>query len=130
MLPSNPNAKGAIAELKVATAATCLGIPVLRPRAEHGRYDLAFDIGRRILRIQCKWARRRGDVIIVNLTSSYLTKTREVRASYGIDEIDAVAVYCADLDTCYLLPVELVAERRAIQLRVSPPKNAQIAALN
>ena len=78
--------------------------------AEHGRYDLAFDIGRRILRIQCKWARRRGDVIIVNLTSSYLTKTREVRASYGIDEIDAVAVYCADLDTCYLLPVELVAE--------------------
>ena len=33
----NSNQKGAIAELKVATAATCLGVPVLRPMTEHGR---------------------------------------------------------------------------------------------
>ncbi len=39
----NPNQEGAIAELKVATAATCLGVPVLRPMTEHGRHDLAFE---------------------------------------------------------------------------------------
>ena len=56
VLIDNPNAKGAIAELKIATAATCLGIPVLRPMTERGRYDLAFEVGGRILRVQCKWA--------------------------------------------------------------------------
>jgi PD-(D/E)XK endonuclease len=57
------NRKGAIAELKIAAAATELGIPVLKPMAEHGRYDLAFEIGDRILRVQCKLGgarRRRG----------------------------------------------------------------------
>jgi PD-(D/E)XK endonuclease len=51
----NSNRKGAIAEAKIAAAAIELGIPVLCPIAEHGRYDLAFEIGGRILRVQCKW---------------------------------------------------------------------------
>ncbi len=61
----NPNAKGAIAELKIATAATCLGVPVLRPMTERGRYDLAFEVGGRLLRVQCKWAGVRGEVVMV-----------------------------------------------------------------
>ena len=88
----NPNAKGAIAELKIATAATCLGVPVLRPMTERGRYDLAFEVGGRLLRVQCKWAGVRGEVVMVNLRSSYLTKTREVRSAYSAGEIDAVAL--------------------------------------
>ncbi len=126
----NPNQKGAIAELKVATAATCLGVPVLRPMTEHGRYDLAFEVGGRVLRVQCKWAGVRGGVVVVNLRTSYLTKTREVRAAYGADEIDAVAAYCEDLDRCYLLPIELVQDMRAIHLRLHPPRNGQRAALH
>jgi PD-(D/E)XK endonuclease len=50
------NRKGAIAEAEIAAAAVRLGIPVLRPIQEHGRYDLAFEVGDRILRVQCKWA--------------------------------------------------------------------------
>jgi hypothetical protein len=42
------NQKGAIAETKIAAEATALGIPVLRPIVEHGRYDLAFEIEGRI----------------------------------------------------------------------------------
>jgi len=81
----NPNPKGAIAELKVATAATCLGVPVLRPMSERGRYDLAFDVGGRLLRIQCKWTVVRDEVVVVSLQSSYLTRTREVRTAYGAE---------------------------------------------
>jgi hypothetical protein len=44
--------------------------------------------------------------------------------------MDAVAAYCGELDEIYLLPIELVAGRRAIQLRVAPTKNAQRAAIN
>jgi prevent-host-death family protein len=126
------NRKGAIAELKIAAAATELGIPVLRPMTEHERYDLAFEVGGRILRVQCKWASldaARG-TIRVNLQGSWLSPNGYVRRSYSEQEIDLVAVYCGDLDRCYLLPCALAANRRAIFLRVAPPRNGQRACIN
>lgn len=38
----NPNHKGNVAELAIATEAARLGLSVLRPMTEHGRYDLVF----------------------------------------------------------------------------------------
>ena len=126
------NQKGGIAETKIAAAATELGISVLRPIVEHGRYDLAFEIGERILRIQCKWAAldRAAGVIRVNLQTCRHTPNGYVYGSYGADEIDAVAVYCREQDRCYLLPIALVAGRRAIHLRTTPPLNEQRACIN
>ena len=126
------NRKGAIAETAIAAAATKLGVSVLRPIVDHERYDLAFEIGDEILRVQCKWARLRDDgaVMRVNLTSSWCTPRGYERRYYTEDEIDLVAVYCGELDRCYLLPSKLVAGRRAIDLRVTPPKNGQRACLN
>jgi prevent-host-death family protein len=126
------NRKGAIAEMKIATAAIELGIPVLQPMAEHGRYDLGFELGGRILRVQCKWASldETGGVMRVGLQGSWLSPHGYVRSAYSEDEIDLVAVYCGDLDRCYLLPSTLIAGRRAIYLRVSPPRNGQRACVN
>jgi prevent-host-death family protein len=127
------NRKGAIAETAIAAAATKLGVSVLRPIVEHARYDLAFEIGGRILRVQCKWGRLHDDraVLSVQLQGSWLSPTAGyVRTSYAENEIDLLAVYCAELDRCYLLPSALVAGRRAISLRLTPPKNGQRACLN
>jgi prevent-host-death family protein len=124
------NRKGNIAEAEIAAAAVRLGIDVLKPLVEHGRYDLAFDLGNQLLRVQCKWAPCKGDVVLVNLAGFRYTSQGYVRSTYSIDEIDAVAAYCGDLDRCYLLPASLVADMRAIHLRLSPPRNAQRAALN
>jgi prevent-host-death family protein len=125
--------KGAIAEAKIAAAAIELGIPVLRPITEHARYDLGFEIGERILRVQCKWGRLDDEqaVIQVQLQGSWLSPTAGyVRSSYLESEIDLVAVYCHPLDRCYLLPIALVAGRRAIFLRLTRPKNGQRACIN
>ena len=113
-------------------AATEVGVPVLRPVQEHGRYDLAFEIGERILRVQCKWGGLHDDgaIIKVNLTSSWCTPTGYTYRRYEEDEIDLVAVYCGDLDRCYLLPRALAVNRRAIYLRLTPPKNSQRACIN
>ena len=46
------NHKGAVAEAKIAAAAMELGIDVLKPQMEHGRYDLLFDLGDRFMRVQ------------------------------------------------------------------------------
>jgi prevent-host-death family protein len=125
--------KGAIGEIKIAAAATELGISVLRPIVDQVRYDLAFEIGDRIFRVQCKWGRldEDGAVIQVQLQGSWLSPTAGyVRSSYTESEIDLVAVYCHELDRCYLLPVALVAGRRAIFLRLKPPRNGQRACIN
>jgi prevent-host-death family protein len=122
--------KGAIAEAKIAAAALELGVPVFKPIAEHGRCDLVFEIGGRLLRIQCKCANRKESVLGIELGGSYLSTRGYIRSTYAPDEIDAVAAYSPELDECYLLPIELVAGKRGIHLRLAPTKNAQRAALN
>jgi hypothetical protein len=124
------NHKGNVAEAAIAAAAIKLGIGVLKPLVEHTRYDLIFDIDGNLLRMQCKWAPRKGDVIIVNLSSSRYTSRGQIRTVYSADEIDAVAVYCEEIDECYLLPIELVGGMRALHLRLTPPRNGQRASIN
>jgi hypothetical protein len=97
------NDKGNIAEAAITLEAMKLGIEVLKPIAEHVRYDLAFDLGDRILRVQCKWARLEGAVVCVNLVGYRLTSGGSVRSKYSADEIDAVAAYCEPLGRVYLL---------------------------
>jgi hypothetical protein len=125
------NQKGNVAELAIAKEAARLGIDVLKPLTEHGRYDLALDIQATIVRIQCKWGHHDGDVIRVRISSSYHSPTRGyVKATYDAKEIDAVAVYCESLDRCYLLPISQLAGKSMINLRVGPAQNGQRAALN
>ena len=51
--------KGAVAEAAITLAALKSGVGVFRPLADEP-YDLIFDLGTRLLRVQCKWAVRRG----------------------------------------------------------------------
>jgi prevent-host-death family protein len=124
------NQKGAVAEAKIAAAAIELGVHVLRPLSEHGRYDLIFDFGRRLLRVQCKWGNRKGDVVAVNVGGNYLSPNGYVRSTYDADEVDAIAIYCGALDECYLVPIERVEGQTTLHLRLAPAKNGQLAGLH
>src|SRR2546421_9183123 len=122
--------KGGIAETGIAHAAIKLGIHVYRPVVEGGRYDLIFDTGRRFFRVQCKWAPRHGDVVIVRCQSQRRAAEGMLWRCYTSDEIDAIAAYCPDLDISYFLPVARVEGRRQVQLRLSPSKNNQRLGIN
>jgi prevent-host-death family protein len=126
----NSNRKGAIAEAMIAAEATKLGVPVLKPMAEHERYDLALELGGRILRVQVKWANHKGDVLCVHLTRCRTSRRGYVREKYLPGEVDVFAAYCGKLDRCYLIPGKLGIGRSAIQLRLTPTRNGQRAALN
>lgn len=125
------NQKGAIAEAAIALEAAKLGIPVLKPVAEHCRYDLALEIDRKIVRVQCKWAAQRGDVIEVRTSSSWYSPGRGyVVRSYTASEVDAIAAYCPDNGNCYLIPISRVGGQAHCSLRVVPTRNGQRAAIN
>ncbi|MEO8091871.1 MAG: group I intron-associated PD-(D/E)XK endonuclease, partial [bacterium] len=130
MTSADPNHKGNVAELAIAAAATKLGIAVSKPLAEHTRYDLIFDLGSRLIRVQCKWAPLRSDVVQVNLMSSRHTSAgKQIRTPYTAEEVDAIGAYCEQLDRCFLVPVGRVTGTRSVSLRVAAPENGQRAAL-
>ena len=121
--------KGSIAEAEIAAAAIRLGIGVLKPLTDGERYDLIFDLRPHLIRVQCKWARRHGNVIIVRCYSARRNRDGFLRRVYSSDEIDAVAAYCPDVDCCYLLPLDL-ALKATPQLRLEPTRNNQQLRVN
>jgi prevent-host-death family protein len=126
------NDKGNIAEAAIALEAIKLGIDVLKPMAEHGRYDLALDLGGGLLRVQCKWGSldRALGVICVRVGGSRHTPSGYVTSTYSTEEIDAIAVYCAELAEAFLIPIDVAAGKRQLHLRLDPPRNGQRACIN
>jgi PD-(D/E)XK endonuclease len=123
------NDKGAIAEAELFAAAVRLGVVVLRPFPDGRRYDLVFDVGGRLLRVQCKWGRVVGDVVVVRTGTSRHTPRGYVTTTYTADEIDAFGVYCGDLNRCLLLPINDAVGQSNVHLRLAPARNNQKASI-
>jgi hypothetical protein len=127
----SPNQKAAIAEAEVAAAATRLGVPVLKPLFEDRRYDLVFETDRGLVKVQCKWARRRRNVIAVNARTFRLRSGGSwERTTYSPDEVDAVAAYCPDVHGCFLVPIGEFPPSGCFALRLEPAKNNQLKGLH
>lgn len=122
--------KGAIAESAIVHAAIKLGIGVLKPLTDGHRYDLVFDVDCRLARIQCKWARLHGDVVVICTYSNRRTAHGLRRRVYEAAEIDAIAAYCPDLERCFFLPAARVVGRSQVTLRVAPSRNNQWNGVN
>lgn len=114
----------------ITAAAVRLGIGVYRPVMEGGRYDLVFDLGSRLVRVQCKWAPLRGDVLSVPLRSCRRGRDGFIRRTYTAEEIDAVAAYCQPVNRCFWLPIDLFAGSPEIRLRLAPTRNNQRRRIN
>jgi PD-(D/E)XK endonuclease len=122
--------KGALAELSIARDAIALGIGVYAPLGDGERYDLIFDLGERLERIQCKWAALDGDVLVVRCQRCRRTSDGFLRRGYTEDDVDAIAAYCRELDRCFYFPVKWLGRRRNIQLRLCPARNGQRKRIN
>jgi PD-(D/E)XK endonuclease len=125
-----PDEKGAIAELAIAHAASKLRIGVLKPLTDGERYDLVFDLRPSLLRVQCKWASKQGEVVVIRCYSCRRSRLGMIKRVYTGEEVDIIAAYCAELDRCYLLPLEMFDGRSHIQLRLSSTLNNQRLGIN
>jgi hypothetical protein len=117
------NQKGTVAETAIAFEAVKLGIGVYVPVGDE-RYDLIFDLRPRLVRVQCKWARRYEDVVVVRLYSARRAREGLRRLHYSAEEIDAFAAYCPDTGTCYYCGLEDAANHE-LRLRLEPTRNNQ-----
>jgi ribosomal protein L36 len=123
MLTSNQ--KGAIAEAHVTAEAIKLGMVVWRPVVEGCRYDMILDTGAKLLRTQCKWARRTGDVVVVNIRTSRHTPRGYITTTYSADEVDGIAAWCEETRECYFVPITDVDGQGYLHLRLAPARNNQ-----
>jgi hypothetical protein len=120
------NQKGALAEAKIAAAAIEYGAGIAWPFDDE-RYDLIFDLRPRLVRVQCKWACRVGDVLSVRLYTSRRGREGMINRRYVLGEFDAFGVYSPDTEECYLLPARQFVSQRQVYLRLSPTQNNQAA---
>ena len=111
-------------------AAVRADIGTLRPIDDGLRYDLVFDTGSRLWRVQCKWAGRVGGIVSVCSYSSRRTGAGFTKRVHTKDEVDALAAYCPDNDRCCFLPMSVFGGRTSIQLRLGPTLNNQQAGVN
>ena len=99
------------------------GYLVSIPFGENQRYDLLADNGGRILRVQVKTGRLRGDIINFSCSSSHSHRGgTHARPYFG--QADIIAVYCPQNGKVYLVPEEEFVASRA-HLRLTAPANNQ-----
>lgn len=123
------NQKGAIAETAIAHEAVKLGIAVYRSVADE-RSDFVFDLGTRLVRVQCKWASRLGDCLVLRLYSARRTAHGLRRRLYTAGEVDAFAAYSPDTGRCYFLELSEVGGRYQLLLRLGETRNSQRCGVN
>ena len=122
----HPKDIGDRSTMAIIFALRLLDYAIFVPFGENTRYDLVIDNGSRLRRVQCKTGRLKDGGVYFPTCSTYghHTNPKIIRRDY-LGEIDDFAVYCPELGSVYLIPIEDVPTRSAAMLRVSPPRNGQ-----
>jgi hypothetical protein len=122
----HPKEIGDCSTLAITLALRVQGNQVLVPFGENTRYDLGVDSGSRLTRAQCKTGRLRNGVVLFATCSTYAhhQNPRSGPRDYQ-GEVDEFAVFCPELGTVYLVPIEDVDAKRMGSLRVEPCRNGQ-----
>jgi hypothetical protein len=122
----HPKDVGDRSTLAIILALRLDGYAILLPFGENTRYDLVTDNGSRLSRVQCKTGRLRDGAVRFATCSNYghHSNPQTARRDYA-GQIDEFAVYCPELGSVYLIPIEDVQTRSEGALRVTPPRNGQ-----
>ena len=122
-----PKAIGENSEGQVLARFLRHGEVVLLPFGDNQRYDMVLDRQGTFLRVQVKTGRyRNGAVGFATVSTGSDTAHRQAWHYRG--QADYFAVYCPELDTVYMVPVDECGDRQ-LCLRIQPPRNHQVARL-
>jgi len=130
-LTEDPRLKGDIAELKVIEWCLQNDYIPLTPfgGANRCRYDIAYDTGEKIIRVQVKCRSLYKDKLVIQLSKQQNGRSG-LTLRYSEDEFDKLIVYCPDTNSLYDIPYELFGEQSLLTFRVTPTKNNQQIGVN
>jgi hypothetical protein len=123
VLSRHPVDIGQRSEAIILAALVRRGYRVLTPFSANQRYDIAIDLGDRVLRAQCKTGRlRRGSILFQ--ARSIRSNTRRTYCRSYTNEVDLFLIYCPETNGIYAVPIEEVTSSVGA-LRVEPTANGQ-----
>lgn len=106
----------------IIAEATKRGYKVAVPLGEDWRYDLIVLRKGKLERVQCKYTKSDGKIVIVRCRN--LNNWNEIR--YTSKDIDWMAVYDETTNKCYFVPASMLGQgRTTFNLRLTPAKNNQ-----
>jgi PD-(D/E)XK nuclease superfamily protein len=118
-----PSQKGERSEAAILHALVASGHVVLMPWGASQRYDFVIDDGGgRFTRVQCKSGVYRDGCVYFRTASA---DRRRPNGDPYIGQVDAFAVYCAELDASFLIPIQDIQARQVAALRIEAPANGQ-----
>jgi hypothetical protein len=120
--------KGDLAELKVATDLVARGCELSIPFGEDSSYDLIADFEGRLHRVQVKYTKSNGRVVMIRCRSHSLTKGKVRRTKiYTAAMVDWIAVFDATTERCYYVPSWILGSNGLsdVSLRLTPARNGQ-----
>ncbi len=103
----NTKQKGDIAEQAAILQALKRGWGVLHPVGDRLPYDLVFDLGGCLVKIQVKtaWADQGSGNYMMDTRRTKTNRRIMLRDSYGPADFDFALVYLAEMDVFYVIPV-------------------------
>jgi hypothetical protein len=96
--------KSDIAESAVLTRLLQEGLKVLKPIGDRLPYDLAVDIGGKLLRIQVKSAWGKNGIYNVDVRRTKTNRRMMLRSRYAKGDFDFAVLYIEDLNVFYVMP--------------------------
>ncbi len=100
--------KGDIAEQAVVLYALKQGWGVLNPIGDRLPYDLVFDIGGSLIKIQVKnaWFDVKRNNYVVDTRRTKTNRRQMLRENYKIEDFDFAVILIEDLEVFYVMPCE------------------------
>ncbi len=115
--------QGSVGEIMIMAEAIRRGYKVAIPWGEDSRYDLIIDRVGRLEKVQCKYTKSNGELIIARCRSC----NNWNQLKYSCDDIDWLAIYDLTSQKCYFIPSSMLGEgRNQINLRIKAPVNNQL----
>ena len=109
---SAPKRWGEVGELALMHIAALLGFGVLKPHGDSMRYDLVFDSGRRLWRIQLKSTWIKG---VYGYTVAATWHSTSETVAYNPRDIDFLVAYLQPEEAWYVIPVAAFAPRKRLR---------------
>jgi PD-(D/E)XK endonuclease len=120
-----PKERGEWAELRFMATAAELGFKTAKPFGDSGPYDVAIDIGERLIRVQVKSTMRRAPKQTPHhRTGAFIASMRHSSAQrYRQSEFDYLAVYVIPRDIWYIIPAAVATPKFNIRVWPGNPAN-------